>query len=195
MDDTHGEQSVTQWIDGAKVGNEESRHALWTRYYQRLVTSIRKRLHSGERRTADEEDLASVAFAEVFRALDEGRLERLDGRDGLWHLLMYIADQKLIDQRRYQHREKRGGGKVRGHSAFGIDADGAFNDVPDPNPEFVDQFDLTVGESLTVLREDLRQVAIWKLSGYTNKEIAVRLGCVEESVRRKVLLIRSNWES
>ena len=194
MEDSDAAQSVTQWIDGAKLGSEQSRQELWNRYYQRLVFSIRKRLHGGERRAADEEDLASVAFAEVFRALDEGRLDRLDNRDGLWHMLMFIADQKLIDQRRYQNREKRGGGKVRGHSAFGVDSEGAFNDVPDPNPEFLEQFDLTVGESLAALRDDLKKVAIWKLAGYTNKEIASRLGCVEESVRRKVVLIRSTWD-
>ena len=194
MEDSDAAQSVTQWIDGAKLGSEQSRQELWNRYYQRLVFSIRKRLHGGERRAADEEDLASVAFAEVFRALDEGRLDRLDNRDGLWHMLMFIADQKLIDQRRYQNREKRGGGKVRGHSAFGVDSEGAFNDIPDPNPEFLEQFDLTVGESLAALRDDLKKVAIWKLAGYTNKEIASRLGCVEESVRRKVALIRSTWD-
>jgi DNA-binding NarL/FixJ family response regulator len=33
------------------------------------------------------------------------------------------------------------------------------------------------------------------MEGYTNQEIAEKLECVEESVRRKVMLIRSIWSN
>ena len=36
----------------------------------------------------------------------------------------------------------------------------------------------------------LRQLAVWKLEGYTNAEIAVRLGCSEPTVRRRLAIIR-----
>jgi DNA-directed RNA polymerase specialized sigma24 family protein len=40
----------------------------------------------------------------------------------------------------------------------------------------------------------LRSVAVWKLEGYTNKEIAGRLGCSEPTVERRLRLIRKMLE-
>ena len=42
---------------------------------------------------------------------------------------------------------------------------------------------------------DLRQVALMKLEGYTNREIAEALRCGERSVERKLNLIRKRWEA
>ena len=39
----------------------------------------------------------------------------------------------------------------------------------------------------------LRSVAVWKMEGYTNAEIADKLGCVAVTVERKLQLIRSLW--
>jgi DNA-directed RNA polymerase specialized sigma24 family protein len=39
----------------------------------------------------------------------------------------------------------------------------------------------------------LRSVATWKLEGYTDVEIAGRLGCVTRTVERKLARIRSIW--
>jgi DNA-directed RNA polymerase specialized sigma24 family protein len=41
--------------------------------------------------------------------------------------------------------------------------------------------------------EDLRRVALWKMEGYTNEEIAARLGCVTRSVERKLGVVRRLW--
>jgi DNA-directed RNA polymerase specialized sigma24 family protein len=39
----------------------------------------------------------------------------------------------------------------------------------------------------------LQRVATLKLEGYTNKEIAARLGCVTSTVERKLARIRHQW--
>ena len=39
----------------------------------------------------------------------------------------------------------------------------------------------------------LRSVATFKLEGYTNDEIAARLGCVTSTVERKLARIRGMW--
>lgn len=41
--------------------------------------------------------------------------------------------------------------------------------------------------------ETLRNVALWKMEGYTNDEIAERLGCVTRTVERKLEMIRERW--
>ena len=43
--------------------------------------------------------------------------------------------------------------------------------------------------------ESLRTVALWKMEGYTNAEIAARLGCVTQTVERKLRAIRTVWSN
>jgi DNA-directed RNA polymerase specialized sigma24 family protein len=42
--------------------------------------------------------------------------------------------------------------------------------------------------------EELKQVALLRMEGYTLEEVAARLGCVARTVKRKQGLIRSIWE-
>ena len=42
---------------------------------------------------------------------------------------------------------------------------------------------------------ELQQIALWRLEGYTNREIADKLGCVERTVERRLELIRETWRS
>ncbi len=42
--------------------------------------------------------------------------------------------------------------------------------------------------------EQLRRIVVWKMEGHTNREIADRLGCVVETVERRLRLIRSLWQ-
>ena len=41
--------------------------------------------------------------------------------------------------------------------------------------------------------ESLRQVALWRMEGYTTDEIAERLGCARRTVARRLELIRTLW--
>ena len=41
--------------------------------------------------------------------------------------------------------------------------------------------------------ETLRRVALWKMEGYTNEEIADKLGVTCRSVERKLQRIRGKW--
>ncbi len=42
---------------------------------------------------------------------------------------------------------------------------------------------------------ELRSIALWKLEGYSNEEIAGKLGCVERTIERRLQLIRQIWEN
>jgi DNA-binding CsgD family transcriptional regulator len=37
-------------------------------------------------------------------------------------------------------------------------------------------------------------VAVWKLEGYTNAEIAAKLDCTPRTVERKLRIIRGLWQ-
>ena len=48
---------------------------------------------------------------------------------------------------------------------------------------------------LEMLGDDqLRSVALWKMEGYTNEEIAGKLGCAVATVERRLRLIRRIWQ-
>jgi DNA-directed RNA polymerase specialized sigma24 family protein len=65
---------------------------------------------------------------------------------------------------------------------------------PGPSPEFAAQAAEEFCRLLAVLQDDsLRNVALWKMEGYTNKQIAGRLGCIEQTVERKLRSIRQIW--
>ena len=63
-----------------------------------------------------------------------------------------------------------------------------------PTPELAAQMTEECRRLLDGLGEDtLRSVALWKMEGYSNEEIAQRLDCGLRSVSRKLLVIRAIW--
>ena len=192
--------SVSQWIDGAKASDQDAIQSLWERYFTQLVDLGRRRLRgAGNRKAlADEEDAAVDAFASFCRAAEAGRFPDLTNRDELWRVLMTLTLQKIIDQNRFEGRQKRGGGAVRGESVLvGADARQAqgFAEVigSAPTPEHA----VIVGEQcdhlLHLLDEETRHVAVAKLEGFTNREVAAQLGKSLSSVERSLRLIRKKW--
>lgn len=191
--------SVTQWIEQLKGGDEASAaQRLWERYYGQLVRLCDKKLGDHPRRVADEEDVALSAFSSFVQGAREGRFAQLSDRDNLWRLLVVIAARKVVDQWHHDHRQKRGEGNVQGESAL-IDLElgiGGIDQIVgrEPTPEFaaliVEQCQQMLG-SLT--EPTLRRIAVWKMEGYTNKEIADSLDCVPRTVERKLRVIRKLW--
>ena len=114
-------------------------------------------------------------------------------------LLVVITERKALDQAQRERRQKRGGGKILGTPDL-PDADGRAGGLagvasPEPTPEFAAQVADECGRLLGKLRDDgLRQAAQLKMEGYTNEEVAERLGCSLRSVARKLELIRRTWE-
>jgi DNA-directed RNA polymerase specialized sigma24 family protein len=192
--------SISQWILGAKEGRSQAIEALWGRYFDRLVVLARRRLASQPRRTADEEDLALSAFASFCHAAEEGRFPNLSDRDGLWRILITMTAQKAIDQARHDGREKRGGGRVRGESAFDCHSPqsqgrGLEKVVGDsPTPEFAAIMADECARLLGQLDDVLRPIALAKMEDFTNEEIADRFDCSVSTVERSLRLIRKIWQ-
>jgi DNA-directed RNA polymerase specialized sigma24 family protein len=189
--------SVTALLERLKNGDHEAVRLLWQRYYPRLVALARKKLQGMPRRAADEEDAALSAFNSFCRRAEQGQFPDLKDRDGLWALLVILAARKAADLVKYQHREKRGGGRVHGDSALrpadGDGGPGGFDGLEgdDPTAEEAALLAEEVESLLGRLRDSaLRQVAVWKLEGYTNAEIAERQGCSLPTVERRLALIR-----
>jgi DNA-directed RNA polymerase specialized sigma24 family protein len=64
----------------------------------------------------------------------------------------------------------------------------------EPTPQLAAQVAEECVRLLDRLGNDtLRSVALWKMEGYTNEEIAAKLGCVRFTVDRKLQNIRQIW--
>ena len=189
--------SVTVWIAQLKAGDAAAAERLWQGYFRRLVGLARQRLRGRPRAAADEEDVALSAFDSFCRGVEQGRFPDLKDRDGLWALLVLITVRKAADLAQYHRRERRGGGQVRGDSALaGGDGDAGADGVAqieagDPTPDLAAQLAEEFQSLLDRLGSDeLGAIAVWKLEGYTNAEVAARLGCATVRVERRLRLIR-----
>ncbi len=185
--------SVTRWISALKRGDQSAAEGLWEAYFRRLVGLARVRLRDVPRRIADEEDVALNAFDSFCRGARAGRFPRLDDRSDLWQILVLITVRKAIDVRKYEGRPSRGRGHVQSLTELSREALEAIGG-DEPTPELAAQ----VAEEYDRLMEQLgdstlRIVATCKLEGYTNVEIAARLGCVTATVERKLARIRGVW--
>jgi DNA-directed RNA polymerase specialized sigma24 family protein len=160
----------------------------------------RKRLQHAPRRAADEEDAALSAFASFCRGAARGQFPQLADRDNLWQLLVTLTARKASHLRRDERRQSRGGGAVRDEAALraagSAEARGGLDELMGngPTPEFAVQVVEEYRRLLECLGdEELRSIALWKLEGYTNDEIASKLGCVRLTVQRRLRLIRDIW--
>jgi RNA polymerase sigma factor (sigma-70 family) len=192
--------SVTRWIRGLRDGNDSAAQNLWERYHGRLIHLVRKRLRGVSRRMADEEDVVVCAFDSFYRGVRGNRFPRLEDRDDLWQLLVVIAGRKAANQRKHALRQKRGGGRSRGDSIFARvrsehscgSLDEIIGQSPDPAAAF------WIAENFRSLLDRLpdnryRGLVLWKMEGWTNDEIAEKLGCKTRTVERKLHIVRQLW--
>ncbi len=190
---------VTVWIDQLKAGDPAAVKPLWDAYFARLVALARARLRSLPRAAADEEDVALSAFDSFCRGVGAGRFPRLDDRDDLWQVLLVITTRKAIGLTRYTNCEKRGGNAPFAPSGGANDsAPDALNEAADtgPSPELAAEVAERCERLLIQLGDgELRQIAIWKMEGYTNDEIAGKLGRSVPTVERRLARIREIWEA
>jgi RNA polymerase sigma factor (sigma-70 family) len=198
MTSTPSAGSVSQWLGQLKAGDRAAAQKLWQAYFQRLVSLARRKLLGAPRRAADEEDVALSALDSFCRAAAQGRFPRLDDRGDLWQLLVLIAERKACDLIEREHRQKRGGGKVQDEAGL----EGAESTAPgldqvigrEPTPELAAQVAEECRRLLDALDEEqLRTLALWKLEGYTNDEIAAKLAVSRPTVERKLQRIRRLW--
>ena len=196
--------SITQLIDRFLSGSPDSRHAvarrIWERYLPRLLILARDHLDRRIRVLHDEEDVVQSMSRSFFNRLRRGDFDLTD-RDALWALLVTITLNKARNATDRHFAARR---DVRRRLPL-PPSEGSRSDAPheapvpeaaEPTPEEAAVLNEALERRLRDLPEpDLRQVALMKLEGYTNHEIAEVLECGERSVERKLNLIRKRWEA
>ncbi len=182
--------SITRWLQRLKAGDRAAAQPLWEAYVHRLAALARKRLHRLVRRAADEEDVVQSAFFSFYRRAEQGRFPRLEDRDDLRKILFVLTVRKAIDRARREGRWAQ----VRSLEDL---ADSEAERVLDGRalpPALAAQVNDAQRWLLDRLGDEtLRSIARLKQEGYTNAEIAARLGYVEPTIERKLQRIRRLW--
>ncbi len=175
--------SVSRLLGGLRAGDEEAVRQLWLRYFQPLVRLAHGRL-APRGVPADAEDVALEAFWALCRGAE--RFRELHNRTHLWKLLACFAARQACDLARKEGRRRR---LVADEAVLGADGFEPFaGKIPPP------EFEGAVADLLECLPGDeLRRIALARLEGCTNAEIARRLGRSLGTVERKLQVIRVLW--
>jgi RNA polymerase sigma factor (sigma-70 family) len=195
------DDEINNWIRQLANGDEAAVQHIWNQYFDRLVRLARRKLLDGSRRVVDEEDVALSAFNSFCKGAAAGRYPQLRDHSDLWKLLVTITARRAARQLRSAGRQKRGSGKIRGESVFldrhQDDKKAGIGEVlgATPTPEMAA---LAAEECERLLQRlsdpSLRDVALLKLEGFTNEEIAERLECAPRTIERKLNKIREDWQ-
>lgn len=178
--------SVTRWVRDLQAGDGAAAGHLWDRFFHRMRGLARAR--AVPHGMYDEEDVALSAFAGFCRAAQEGDFARLQDRDELWRLLTTITVNKAHERARAEAALKRGGTRQAEEADF--DALPSSLLPPDLLAMMTEECQRLMG---LLGDTELETVAMMRLEGYGNDEIAEQLGCTRRTVQRMLAIIRQLW--
>lgn len=213
---THREHHESSWQDrvcgDTSICLKAIRHSqdqtaeyrLFQKYFPRLADVARATLHSVRLRTFDEEDVANESLWEFYAGMAAGRFSHLSGHKEYWSLLVCITRRRAIDMLRRAKAQSRNPGLLRGESVF------QFNSILDVPRGQTPGSDDVVSESVMVDDDDevqffldflaacdneipLHRIALLRIDGFTNPEIAQRLDLSLRAVERAAARIRNLW--
>ena len=174
---------ISEWIERVKSGPDaEAENGLYTQFFLKLEAVASKKLNNRH----DGESVAQSVMKTFFRRIREGLFPDFDDQTDLRKLLLKTAHFKINNFRRHQFAEKR---DVRRSVSL------EWIQETSPTMELADKFydecnDLL--ESLTDERD--RTVAVLKLEGCTNAEIAEKTNRSTKTVEWRLRKIRKRIE-
>jgi RNA polymerase sigma factor (sigma-70 family) len=194
--------SVTQMIHRLRSDDprerDEAARLVWEHYFRDLVALAHRNLGRRIRHKVDAEDVLQSVYASVCRRQQRGDFELYD-RDDFWKLLVTVTLNKARNAAKSLRRAKRDVDRevalppIAGESDEGagwqLEAAGPTPDETVALAEALEQRVRSLDDSL------LMQVALKKLEGLTNREIAEELDYTERTIERKLNAIRKKWSA
>jgi DNA-directed RNA polymerase specialized sigma24 family protein len=151
------------------------------------------------RRREDEEDVLQSMYKSFCLRQQRGEYD-LANRDDLWKLLVTITLNKTRDAAKYHRRKQRD--VVRDQTMPEDDETDSARwalermEAAGPSPAEAAVLSEALERRLHALADpELRQVAVAKLGGWTNAEVADQLNYTERTIERRLERIRRAWMS
>lgn len=195
----HG--SVTGWIERVRFGEDTQLGPIFERYFARLQEFAKPRIRSGSRVVSSEDDVALSVFRLFWEGLQRGSFGYVKNRGDLWSLLIRVSVRKIIDNQRRLTRRGMGRVELR---ACDVDAKRidtlrnpilerlAFDGNDPAHVAHVVELSQAFFERLD--GDEMRNVALLKIQGYTAAEIAQEISKSTRTVERKLRIIRQTWD-
>ena len=193
-------ESPTYWLPALQQGNEQAAERLWREYFVKIVRLAKRRMEGLRLRASDEEDVALSAMNSFCR-MAKNRENPIADSSELWRLLATIVRRKVNKERQRQFAEKRQEYRLVGESGISpIQNEGenegesglAQLEGREPTPELALELAETWERILNL--PDAEELVLLKNEGYSNSEIAEKMGCSTRTVQREIEKIRKEWE-
>jgi len=180
-------------IDLWRQGDEEAARQIVDRYVDRLLALSRRHISQRLASRVDPEDIVQSVFRTFFCRLKQGRFVFAE-QDDLCKLLVRITLHKTLRQVAFHKAAKRDPSQETSQGEHHREELLALLDQ-EPTPEatvaFLDQLE----HFLSLLGPEQRQILELRLQGYSNEEIAQRLGLYDRKIRRVIEGIRAIAET
>ncbi len=175
-------------VDLFRRGDQDAAREIVDRYLDRLLTLARRRISQRLASRVDPEDIVQSVFRTFFVRLKEGQFVFQD-QDDLCKLLMRITLHKTLRQVAYHKAAKRDPSLETPQGSHHSEQLSALFDQ-EPTQEatvtFLDQLE----HFLTQLRPQEREILEMRLQGFSNEEIAKKLGIYDRKIRRVIEHVR-----
>jgi DNA-directed RNA polymerase specialized sigma24 family protein len=182
------EDSVSGLLVGLKQADQQAAAGLWHRYFDKLVGLARRRLSGIPPGMIDAEDVALSVFKSLCLRAARDSFPQLQDRDDLWRILVLLTRCKAAATVRKASRPNSGAHPVRRNAVEQVVCD-------EPSPAELASLNDEREHLLRMLPDDsCRSIALRKMNGETDEEIAAALDIANRTVRRKTKLIRAVWE-
>ncbi len=176
-------------FERARAGDQDAWAELVNHCYDKVLRVVRRKLDRPMRSLFDSTDFANDVFKSLVAKSDRFEFENIAA---LKAHLARAAEQKVIDEHRRQHRQKRNRSREQ---RFGEDEAGLMFEPPssDPSPS---QYAVEREARETILATQTgndRQVLELKQLGYSTEEVAERVGMNVRTVQRVLKKVSDSW--
>jgi RNA polymerase sigma-70 factor, ECF subfamily len=197
--------SVTQMLGQLRSEDPRARNeaaaAIWNQYCNVLLDLACQNLSQRLQRRIGADDVVQHTFKSFFLRQRRGQYNLAD-RDDLLRLLVRMTLNKVRGAANKESRQRRDYRREETGSSVPVNGDGDYPWLLDriehgaPTPDEAAALAEEAEQKLAGLTDDLRRIALCKLEGYTNAEIAELPDkrCTIRTVERKLRLIREAWD-
>lgn len=175
-------------LDRVRAGDEDAARELHDRYVHRLLHLARVRISQRLAQRVDPEDVVQSVFRSFFHRVQHGDVQLPD--DDVGKFLVGVTVRKTLRKIAFHRAAKRN----PAHEAVGQDAiDHGLLECLDeePSPEATVAFLDELEHFFRRLTPEDRQILELRMQGYTNEEIAERLGTYDRRIRRVMEHVRA----